>query len=493
MVRRPDPHLYLAIAIGVLAVGIRLPGITQPFVDEWSWRQSDVAAIARNYLLHGFHFAYPQIDWAGGEPGYVGTEFPILPFIAAFSYKLAGVQEWIGRGQAVLFFAVSLPFFFLLVSELLGTATAVWALFFYSFAPLNLMTSRCFMPDMPSLSLSLIGLYLFSRWMANGKWFSFCAAALAISFALLIKLPTVLIGAPLLYLASERFGRRVYRQWTLWLFAIISLVPSILWYWHAHEIAMQFYPHHFFGAGGVRLMTVAWYWTIAKQTFIYSLTPLLCVLATAGLLAAKGTPRAGVFYSWLAAMLLFIVIAGYGNRHPWYRLPLVPIAAVFASCVAQNIWSRLAPFRSLKVGFGLVAVTVFASEGYSAAQQLYRASAADLRALGLELKQRTPQKSLVIVADYGDPTALYYAERKGWHFLEKEGIYNGHPNTSADAISDLDQLRSRGATHIAFYSETFWWLDYYKEFAEHLAKTATLVDATQGWMIYELSPRPDQR
>jgi hypothetical protein len=240
-------------------------------------------------------------------------------------------------------------------------------------------------------------------------------------------------------------------------------------------------------------MTVAWYWTIAKQTFIYSLTPLLCVLATAGLLAAKGTPRAGVFYSWLAATLLFIVIAGYGNRHPWYRLPLVPIAAVFASCVAQNIWSRLAPFRSLKVGFGLVAVTVFASEGYSAAQQLYRASAADLRALGLELKQRTPQKSLVIVADYGDPTALYYAERKGWHFLEKEGIYNGHPNTSADAISDLDQLRSRGATHIAFYSETFWWLDYYKEFAEHLAKTATLVDATQGWMIYELSPRPDQR
>ena len=47
----------------------------------------DVAAIARNFEQNGFHFAYPQIDWAGDSPGYVGTEFPILPFVAAICYK----------------------------------------------------------------------------------------------------------------------------------------------------------------------------------------------------------------------------------------------------------------------------------------------------------------------------------------------------------------------------------------------------------------------
>src|SRR5215475_6277475 len=81
----------------ILALVVRLILINQPYVDHWSWRQSDVAAIARNFSEGGFRFAYPQIDWTGDATGYVGTEFPILPFLAAISYKLAGVHEWIGR------------------------------------------------------------------------------------------------------------------------------------------------------------------------------------------------------------------------------------------------------------------------------------------------------------------------------------------------------------------------------------------------------------
>ena len=74
---RADRVGKLLVAIGILAVAVRLILITQPYVDRWSWRQSDVAAIARNYYTSGFHFAYPQIDWAGDAAGYVGTEFPI--------------------------------------------------------------------------------------------------------------------------------------------------------------------------------------------------------------------------------------------------------------------------------------------------------------------------------------------------------------------------------------------------------------------------------
>ena len=114
----------LAITLSIFAVAARLILIDQPYVDHWSWRQSDVAAIARNFEQNGFHFAYPQIDWAGNTPGYVGTEFPILPFVAAICYKFAGVHEWIGRIQAVIFFAASLPFFFLLVREISGEPAA---------------------------------------------------------------------------------------------------------------------------------------------------------------------------------------------------------------------------------------------------------------------------------------------------------------------------------------------------------------------------------
>src|SRR5438045_4642740 len=140
---------HLAIMMSIFALAVRLILIDQPFTDTWSWRQSDVAAIARNYFQGGFRFAHPQIDWAGDQPGYVGTEFPVLPFAAALCYKIVGVHEWVGRVQAVVFFAISLPFFFLLAREILGALGAIWALIFYGLAPVSVMTSRCFIPDMP--------------------------------------------------------------------------------------------------------------------------------------------------------------------------------------------------------------------------------------------------------------------------------------------------------------------------------------------------------
>src|SRR5262249_34073900 len=115
---------HWVIAVSIAAVAARLVLINQPFIDHWSWRQSDVAAIARNYLQGRFDFARPQIDWAGDQPGYVGTEFPILPFIAALLYKLFGAHEWIGRIEAVILFAISLPFFFWFVRNVAGEIAA---------------------------------------------------------------------------------------------------------------------------------------------------------------------------------------------------------------------------------------------------------------------------------------------------------------------------------------------------------------------------------
>src|SRR5262245_30793576 len=255
-VRTPRQHAVVVIIISILAVAARFVLINQPYVDHWSWRQSDVAAIARNFS--GFRFGYPQIDWAGNAAGYVGTEFPILPFIAAVCFKFAGVHEWIGRIQAIILFALSLPFFFLLVREIFGSTAAVWASFFYCFAPLNVFAGRSFMPDVPSLSLAIVGLYFFLRWTKHGQSSSFFVAAIAISMSLVIKITSIVILAPILYLVvaegsdlgsdkrsdggADR-GQRPRLQ--LILFTAIALLPSAIWYWHAYQIAQKFYPHHF--------------------------------------------------------------------------------------------------------------------------------------------------------------------------------------------------------------------------------------------------------
>jgi 4-amino-4-deoxy-L-arabinose transferase-like glycosyltransferase len=489
----------LAILVSILAMAVRLIGINQPYIDNWSWRQGDVAAIARNYFQSGFHFARPQIDWAGDQSGYVGTEFPVLPFLAAICYKIVGVHEWVGRVQAVILFALSLPFFFLLVRKIFGEIAAICALFFYSFAPLGIMAGRCFMPDMPSLALSIFGLYFFDGWMESEpdgriRSTSFFASAICISLSILIKFPSVLIGAPIACLAFQGFRFSAFRRFSLWLFGAIALVPSAWWYAHANQISREFYPHHFFGAGGVRIENLSWYAHIAARIAIESLTPALTMFGIFGVISARSTSRARILYAWLGAMVLFIIIVGYGNRHQWYQLPLVPIAGAFAGdfcarVMAMRIFARASSIAALlmRAGFSLVAIS-FAAFSFAESQILYQASAANLRAAGLELKRSTPNESLIVAADNGDPTVLYYAERKGWHFLEKNGIYDGEPRDSAQAIVDLEELRNRGAGYLVFTSNTSWWVDYYDQFRQHLEATSSLVSATPEFKIYQLNP-----
>src|SRR5436190_346957 len=83
-----------------------------------------------------------------------------------------------------------------------GDVAAIWATFFYAFAPLSIAASRAFMPDMPSLSLAIMGSYFFLRWIEEDRfrWLIFSAAL--VSLSLLVKLPMAIIGVPLLYLAA---------------------------------------------------------------------------------------------------------------------------------------------------------------------------------------------------------------------------------------------------------------------------------------------------
>ena len=544
---------FIVITLGILAVAVRLLLINQPFIDRWSWRQSDVAAIARNFSENGFHFGHPQIDWAGDAHGYVGTEFPILPFLAAIIYKVAGIHEWIGRSEAIILFAVSLPFFFLLVrdtwhglpghdssAECRCHVAAIWATFFYAFAPLNIFAGRSFMPDVPSLSLAIIGLYFFLRWTEHRallcapsgfetrctnteqdvRWMHrlqayvpFFASVFAISLSILIKVTTIVIAAPLAYLAVaalyDRRGNKERRfpkppgrsgdrpslnfsahraPLQLIAFAAITILPSTVWYWHAYQIAERFYPHHFFGEGGVRIENFAWYWDIAQLTATSSLTPVLSMMAIIGVLVTPRGKYRWLFHWWLGAMILFIILAGYGNRHPWYQLPLVPIAAGFAGAACAFIASRISS-RIVAITLSILVAGSFLLLAYLYVRHFYWSSAAvQLRDAGLELKKSTAPDSLIIAADIGDPTIFYYAERRGWNFLEKGGIYNGNPSDSRQLIVDLEQLRSRGATHLVFIASTFWWLDYYPEFTQHLTESATLMKASPEFRIYRLTP-----
>src|SRR5262249_20702349 len=107
------------------------------------------------------------------------------------------------------------------------------------------------------------------------------------------------------------------------------LLP-LVWYVHAYLLSVWHFPYHFFGTGGLQIEPLGWYLAILHWTVTASLTPIVFGALLMGLLLPSRATFGRVFHWWLMALLVFVGLAGKGNRHQWYQLPLVPVAAAFA-------------------------------------------------------------------------------------------------------------------------------------------------------------------
>src|ERR1700719_2388929 len=140
-------------------------------------------------------------------------------------------------------------------------------------------------------------------------------------------------------------------------------------------------------------MSLAWYVKIAKEIVTSTLTPSLFVLGSIGAITTRSTSRARMFHWWLAAMILFIVIVGYGNRHPWYQLPLIPIAAAFAGAVYASVATKISS-PTVKIALSILLAASFGISAFVYARDFYQPNAAPLRDAGLKLKTMTPSNAL---------------------------------------------------------------------------------------------------
>lgn len=53
-------------------------------------------------------------------------------------------------------------------------------------------------------------------------------------------------------------------------------------------------------------------------------------------------------------------------------------------------------------------------------------------------------------------------------FVERDGLYDGQPAGDDVAIAELERMRRGGASFLVFVWSTFWWLDHYAGFRDHL-------------------------
>ncbi|MEK6250795.1 MAG: glycosyltransferase family 4 protein [Actinomycetota bacterium] len=100
-----------------------------------------------------------------------------------------------------------------------------------------------------------------------------------------------------------------------------------------------------------------------------------------------------------------------------------------------------------------------------------------------------PAGAKVLVATRGDDGFLAFEGRTGWHFpRNSDGRYAGHyPADSEAAIAHLEELREKGATHLALPETAFWWMNHYEELNGHLEASYPRIRSDEQVIIWELS------
>ena len=74
-------------------------------------------------------------------------------------------------------------------------------------------------------------------------------------------------------------------------------------------------------------------------------------------------------------------------------------------------------------------------------------------------------------------------------FLEHDGVYWGAPADDVQAIAELERLRRTGAEAIVFAWPAFWWLEHYREFAQHLADHYPRIISDGNVVIFVSTPK----
>jgi hypothetical protein len=127
------------------------------------------------------------------------------------------------------------------------------------------------------------------------------------------------------------------------------------------------------------------------------------------------------------------------------------------------------------------------SESFGPAEYLrYRSLLGKLRGVA---RAELPAAATVVVISKGDDELLDLGVRRAWHFpQDAHGGYAGHyPESSATAIAQLEELRSRGAEYLLVPATASWWLERYPEFGRHVRNSYTLVvDESEICSIYSL-------
>lgn len=425
-------EIIIISAILLLALTLRLYKIDRPLADWHSWRQSDTAAVARNFVKDGFNLFVPKYDdmstQANGVDNpnrYRFVEFPIYNALIAAIWKIAGSTDVIyARTTTVIITLFSTLFLYSLVKKLSGWQTAALSAFFFAAIPYNVFYSSSILPG-PFMVFALLGTYLsFLNWMEKEKNINWMIASVIFANLAILSWPIALFFMlPIVYLAYDKYGTNLVKNPRLWIFAILSLAPFIAW-----RIWMMRFPEgipswgFLINQGNIRFKGAFFRWLVAERMGKLILTTSGFALFILGISKRPQDKEKFFYLSWLAAALVYFVVFASGNvRHDYYQVPFVPIACVFMAIGANALIfptkELINKYISRALALFLIVTTL--AFGYYETKGFYWINKPEIVEAGKAVDRLLPKDATVIAPYNGDAAFLYQTNRRGYPITDR--------------------------------------------------------------------------
>ena len=469
------------IALVFLCIFIsRLPYIDQPPVEMGDyWRQPDTESIARNFVQYRFNIFYPQVNYDGVRPNYVQLEPQITTFLIAILYKLFGFHFWLARLVPIVFFMFSVYFLYRIAKRFFSFPQALTVIILYSLLPLNIFFSRAVMPEAALLCFFNGAFYFFLQWLDDERLSTLTAAAVLTCLAISQKPQVVFMGLAMIALCLEKFKYRVGKQWSLWLFAALALLPNAVYFLWSGTMAQQKFvtgiaQKHIFP----RLFTDVFTpeaWQFFAQAFPEAFSLPVLLLAALGLFTVLKKKERPLLY-WALAMLLEAMLIVSVIKFKYYLIMLTPILALLSGKLLGRLWDRSYPGKMLLLFFLLL----IAKDSYDSTQKDFTVRNVVIEGAKI-INTYTKPEDLIVIGTY-DPGILSLSDRTGWRANLK--YYDFIP-TEID--QEMNYLITHGADYFLVH-ENYIYNDngsYIQYLDAHFGKKAY----GQGFVLYQLSAR----
>lgn len=424
-------------------------------VDGHSWRQITNADIARHYAEGSLNPLLPRVSW-GGVNGVVGMEFPLLQYLTALLWRATTELHWVARLASISFSVAGVIAMYFLGTRLFGRPAGRAAAFLLAISPSAVYFGRAFLSDTPMMTLMIVAVLAWDRYFDRPSSSRAAVAALPTMLCALVKLPAILVFAPIVGLAWARGGWPGVFDRRLIAGCAASVAVVVGWYWYADRIYLETgltqavfrpsgtYPQtqapgaiyasisHF--ATAERLADRSFWWDMLVRFWRMHLTPFGFVAVALAPLVLWRQRAGAVVGLWVLGGAALLIVSAEGQwQHEFHQLPfLPPLMLAFGVAAAPAFdGTSLTPFRRPRVAAVLVAIALSAIAVISFAtspvrHDLYRttrefAPATHFIHFGNVIQGLVPPDALIVTVDYerggtNSPMLLFFSRRQGWSF-----------------------------------------------------------------------------